>query len=101
MTSPRAIRFFTILSISIVALSGITWFGLGRITAAIPKLDVFAGLEDRPKKESSAVNYLIVGSDTREGLTRAETKRLRVGTTKVAAGKRSDTMLLVHISKKR
>lgn len=75
--------------------------GLGRITAAIPKLDVFAGLEDRPKKESSAINYLIVGSDTREGLTREETRRLRVGSTAVAAGKRSDTMLLVHISKKR
>jgi len=101
VTSPRAIRFFTILSISIVALSGITWLGLGRITAAIPKLDVFAGLEDRPKKESSAINYLIVGSDTREGLTREETRRLKVGTTAVAAGKRSDTMLLVHISKKR
>ncbi len=101
MTSPRAIRYFTILSISIVALSGITWLGLGRITAAIPKLDVFAGLEDRPKRESSAVNYLIVGSDTREGLSREETRRLKVGTTAVAAGKRSDTMLLVHISKKR
>lgn len=75
--------------------------GLGRITSAIPKLDVFAGLENRPKKESSAVNYLIVGSDTREGLSRAEIKRLRVGGTEVAAGKRSDTMLLVHISKKR
>jgi LCP family protein required for cell wall assembly len=99
--SARAIRFFTILSISIVAISGITWMGLGRITSAIPKLDVFAGLENRPKKESSAVNYLIVGSDTREGLSREEIKRLRVGGTDVAAGKRSDTMLLVHISKKR
>lgn len=75
--------------------------GLGRITSSIPKLDVFAGLENRPRKESSAVNYLIVGSDTREGLSRAEIKRLRVGGTEVAAGKRSDTMLLVHISKKR
>jgi LCP family protein required for cell wall assembly len=75
--------------------------GLGRITSAIPKLDVFSGLENRPNKESSAVNYLIVGSDTREGLSRAEIKRLRVGGTDVAAGKRSDTMLLVHISKKR
>lgn len=101
MKSVRAIRFFTILSISIVAISGITWMGLGRITAAIPKLDVFAGLENRPKKESSAVNYLIVGSDTREGLSREEIKRLKVGGTEVAAGKRSDTMLLVHISKKR
>jgi len=99
--STRAIRFFTILSVAIVALSAITWMGLGRITSAIPKLDVFSGLENRPKKESSAVNYLIVGSDTREGLSRAEIKRLRVGGTDVAAGKRSDTMLLVHISKKR
>jgi LCP family protein required for cell wall assembly len=99
--SARAIRFFTILSVAIVALSAITWMGLGRITSAIPKLDVFSGLENRPKKESSAVNYLIVGSDTREGLSRAEIKRLRVGGTDVAAGKRSDTMLLVHISKKR
>lgn len=101
MKSPRAIRFFTILSISIVAISAISWAGLGRITAAIPKIDAFGGLDNRPKRESSAVNYLIVGSDTREGLSRAEIKRLKVGGTDVAAGKRSDTMLLVHISKKR
>ncbi len=84
-----------------MVISGASWFGLGRITAAIPKNDVFKDLKDRPEKASSAVNYLVVGSDTREGLTRAESKRLRVGTTKVAAGKRSDTMLLIHISKKR
>ena len=101
MSSRRAVRYLTGLSIFIVALSAITWVGLGRITAAIPKEDVFAGLKDRPKRESSAVNYLIVGSDTREGLSRAEIKRLRVGGTDVAAGKRSDTMLLIHISKKR
>ena len=82
MKSGRAIRFLTILSISIVALSAISWIGLGRITAAIPKSDVFGDLKDRPKKASSAVNYLIVGSDTREGLTKAETKRLRVGSQK-------------------
>jgi len=99
--SPRAIRFFTIASIAIVGISAISWAGLGRITAAIPRVDAFEGLENRPKKESSAVNYLIVGSDTREGLSREEIKRLRVGGTDVAAGKRSDTMLLIHISKKR
>jgi LCP family protein required for cell wall assembly len=99
--SPRAIRFFTIASIAIVGISAISWAGLGRITASIPRVDAFAGLENRPKKESSAVNYLIVGSDTREGLSREEIKRLKVGGTDVAAGKRSDTMLLIHISKKR
>ena len=84
-----------------MAISAIAWAGLGRITVAIPKIDAFGGLDNRPKKESSAVNYLIVGSDTREGLTKAEIKRLKVGGTEVAAGKRSDTMLLIHISKKR
>ena len=84
-----------------MGISAISWAGLGRITAAIPRVDAFAGLENRPKKESSAVNYLIVGSDTREGLSREEIKRLKVGGTDVAAGKRSDTMLLIHISKKR
>ncbi len=47
------------------------------------------------------MNYLLVGSDTREGLTKAELKELRVGSVATAAGKRSDTMLLVHISKAR
>lgn len=84
-----------------MALSAVTWFGLGRLSAAIPKLDVFSGLTDRPKKESSAINYLIVGSDTREGLTKEEVKRLRVGSASKVQGKRSDTMLLVHISKQR
>lgn len=84
-----------------MGISAISWAGLGRITAAIPRVDAFAGLENRPKKESSAVNYLIVGSDTREGLSREEIRRLKVGGTDVAAGKRSDTMLLIHISKKR
>ncbi len=84
-----------------MGISAISWAGLGRIAAAIPRVDAFAGLENRPKKESSAVNYLIVGSDTREGLSREEIKRLKVGGTDVAAGKRSDTMLLIHISKKR
>ena len=47
------------------------------------------------------MNYLLVGSDTREGLSKEELKALRVGSVATAAGKRSDTMLLVHISKAR
>ena len=75
--------------------------GLGAVTNSIKRTDAFANLDDRPSKPTSAVNYLIVGSDSREGLTRAEQRRLRTGSTKVAAGKRSDTILLVHISKNR
>jgi LCP family protein required for cell wall assembly len=95
------IRYLTITSVVIVALSAFSWLGFGLVTNSIKRVDAFAGIEERPEKPTSAVNYLIVGSDSREGLTREEQRRLRTGSTKVAAGKRSDTMLLVHISKNR
>lgn len=101
MKSARLIRYLTIFSVAIVTLSAASWLGFGVITNSIERVDAFAGLGDRPEKPTSAVNYLIVGSDSREGLTREEQRRLRTGSTKVAAGKRSDTMLLVHISKNR
>jgi LCP family protein required for cell wall assembly len=99
--STRAIRIITSLSLGVVALSAITWLGLGQISGQISRIDVFAGLSDRPEKVNSALNYLVVGSDNREGLTKEQIKKLRVGGVKVAAGGRSDTMLLVHISKNR
>jgi LCP family protein required for cell wall assembly len=100
-STQRSVRYLTIFSVAIVAISAISWLGFGVITNSIKRVDAFAGLSDRPEKPTSAVNYLIVGSDSREGLTREEQRRLRTGSTKVAAGKRSDTILLVHISKNR
>jgi len=99
--STRAIRFFTGLSIALVAISAIGAIGLGGLSSQLNRTSVFGGLKNRPHSASSAVNYLVVGSDTREGLTKEQQRALRVGSTKTAAGKRSDTMLLVHISKKR
>ena len=101
MKSTRAIRFFTGLSIALVAISAIGAIGLGGLSSQLNRTSVFDGLKNRPRSASSAVNYLVVGSDTREGLTKEQQRALRVGSTKTAAGKRSDTMLLVHISKKR
>ena len=101
MRSARATRIITSLSIGVIALSAISWIGLGQITGSLKRVDAFAGLNSRPEKASSAVNYLLVGSDNRAGLTAAELKTLRVGSTASAAGGRSDTMLLVHISKAR
>jgi LCP family protein required for cell wall assembly len=97
----RPIRIITSLSVAIVAISAIAWLGLGQVSGAINRIDVFSNLGKRPDKPSTALNYLLVGSDTREGLTKEQSKLLRVGTTKSAAGARSDTMLLVHISKAR
>ena len=101
MKSTRAIRIITSLSLGVVVLASLSWIGLGHVSGKIARISVFSDLENRPEKTSKALNYLLVGSDTREGLTKAEMKALRVGSTKTAAGGRSDTMLLVHISKKR
>ncbi len=101
MKTTRAIRIITSLSLGVVLISAFSWLGLGQVSGAISRIDVFGALNSRPEKPNRALNYLLVGSDTREGLTKEQLKILRVGSTKTAAGSRSDTMLLVHISKAR
>jgi anionic cell wall polymer biosynthesis LytR-Cps2A-Psr (LCP) family protein len=46
---------------------------------------------------SQGSDYVLVGSDSREGLTRAQQKQLSTGSTKVAEGKRTDSIILVHV----
>jgi LCP family protein required for cell wall assembly len=101
MKSARSIKILTGISIAVLAISAVSALAFGTVTASINKIDVFNGIEKRPEKKSTAMNYLLVGSDTREGVSKAELKALRVGSVATAAGKRSDTMLLVHISKAR
>lgn len=70
----------------------------------ITRVSVFNGLTNRPAKvSSSAENILLVGSDSRAGLSRNEIAELHVGsaTATNAGGRRSDTMILLHISKDR
>jgi LCP family protein required for cell wall assembly len=87
--------------VGVVLISAFSWLGLGQISGAIDRIDAFGNVSSRPDKPNKALNYLLVGSDTREGLTKEQLKLLRVGSTKTAAGSRSDTMLIVHISKAR
>lgn len=105
MSSPRkhsrAIRAITSISVGIVALSAIGWLGLGGVSGSLNRTDAFANLKNRPEKPTSAMNLLLVGSDNRQGLTKDQIRELWVGGTDIAAGARSDTMLLVHISKNR
>ncbi len=99
--SKRAIRIMTSLSLGVVFVASLSWLGLGQVSGQISRINVFGSLSDRPEKTSRALNYLVVGSDSREGLTPDEIRKLKVGSTAVAAGGRSDTMFLVHISKSR
>jgi LCP family protein required for cell wall assembly len=44
------------------------------------------------------LNILVVGSDSRVGLTKKQQRQLHTGGVAVASGHRSDTMMLVHVS---
>lgn len=52
-----------------------------------------ASVEDRPDS-GKGTNYLIVGSDSREGLSDEQKNDLSTGS---AEGKRTDTMILLHV----
>ncbi|ONK13881.1 LCP family protein [Streptomyces sp. MP131-18] len=52
-----------------------------------------ASVEDRPTA-GKGTNYLIVGSDSREGLSEEEQQELHTGSTE---GQRTDTIMLLHV----
>jgi LCP family protein required for cell wall assembly len=70
-----------------LALGALAWSSLGRTDALG---DSAASTPGR--------TYLVVGSDSRAGLTAAQKKRLRTGST---AGQRTDTILLLHVPRGR
>ncbi|MEO8827672.1 LCP family protein [Lapillicoccus sp.] len=71
----------------LVAVPLAAWHGVQRVNTTP------AG--DRPAV-TSAHNYLLVGSDSREGLTPEQQQQLNGGGD--AAGKRTDSIILVHVS---
>jgi LCP family protein required for cell wall assembly len=71
-------------------LSGGAWMLTSYISSSFARID--AGISGTPS--SGPVNILVVGIDTRQGLTRREQLRLHVGN---SIGQNTDTMMLVHI----
>ncbi len=78
------------------------WLALDQLDSRLNKVDVGISANGSSIGDS-AQNILLVGSDNRQGLTKKEAKRLHVGTGTAdnGAGKRSDTMILMHLSKER
>ncbi|NUP47509.1 MAG: LCP family protein, partial [Catenulispora sp.] len=85
------------LSAAVLAVSGYGWSVTDAVDAATVRADVFAGLSDRPA-DSPATDILLVGSDTRKGLTPTAQDSLHVGSQAAADGQRSDTMILAQLA---
>jgi LCP family protein required for cell wall assembly len=77
------------MAIVLVVVVGLGWWAFSSILGAVHKKDcpscVIGG---------KGLNVLIIGSDSRAGLTKAQKRNLHVGSD---AGQRSDTMILLHI----
>jgi LCP family protein required for cell wall assembly len=77
-----------IVLLFVLSLICIPLFAWGKIN----KVDAMPG-GDRPAA-TAGTTYLLVGSDSREGLSRAERAKLHTGT---AAGQRTDSIMLLHV----
>ena len=92
----RRWRFGRILAIVVVLLlvGGIAlWFYTDSSLTRVNALSDYSG---RPT-QGAGTNWLIVGSDSRQGLTDAQAAQLHTGDAAAVAGGRTDTILVVHL----
>ncbi|TDB90091.1 LytR family transcriptional regulator [Actinomadura sp. KC216] len=98
MSARRQKRFLTLtgaMSAVVLLTSGGAWAFQNYVTGLIDEVSV-GGLgrgKDAPK---GAMTILVAGVDRRDGLTKAQQKAAKLGH---QPGERSDTMMLVHISR--
>ncbi|TDD29714.1 LytR family transcriptional regulator [Actinomadura sp. KC06] len=98
MSARRQKRFLTLtgtMSVVVLLTSGGAWAFQNYVTGLIDEVSV-GGLgrgKDAPK---GAMTILVAGVDRRDGLTREQQKAAKLGH---QPGERSDTMMLVHISR--
>jgi LCP family protein required for cell wall assembly len=97
-----ATALLALLSVGVLMVSGLGYVGIGHYLGKVHHEDVGVTAQHTAINQV-AQTFLIVGSDNRAGLTKAQIAKLHVGhgTAANGAGQRSDTMMLVHISKAR
>lgn len=81
-------RLGVLALVLLVALGGFTWF----LDAKLNRVDALADYPGRPAA-TSGTNWLLVGSDSRAGLTAEQKAALSTGD---ASGGRTDTIMLLH-----
>ncbi|MBB6170075.1 LCP family protein required for cell wall assembly [Nocardiopsis mwathae] len=94
-----ALLFAGSMSVVVLLASGTAWAITGWMSGQLNRFDVFGGLVDRPDAgPKGALDFLVIGSDSREGVSPEDQSGLGVGH---IGGERSDTMMLVHLNNDR
>lgn len=98
MSARRQRRFLMVtgtMSAFVLLTAGGAWAFQNYVTGAIDKVSV-GGLGKGKDAPKGAKTILVAGVDRREGLTREQQRAARLGH---EPGERSDTMLLLHVSR--
>lgn len=85
------------MALMIITASGIGHAVVTGVSGAIDRVDAFGGMEGRPDG-SKGTNFLLVGTDGRDGLDPAEKKQYHLGGAPCHC---TDTIMLVHLSEDR
>ncbi|AOR37313.1 transcriptional regulator [Streptomyces fodineus] len=87
----RRIKWITITLVTVLVVTSVaTYFWAdSKLRREVDLSQVI----DRPAS-GSGTNYLIVGSDSREGMSKADEQKLHTGS---AQGKRTDSMMILHV----
>jgi LCP family protein required for cell wall assembly len=91
---PRRIIAMIALLVVVIIIGSVGMYFY--VNSKLHESDVLVDYNGRPVA-SAGTNWLIAGSDTRQGLTRAQERQLATGSLSAAAGQRSDTILILHI----
>jgi LCP family protein required for cell wall assembly len=81
-----------LIVVIIIASIGLYFYVNSKLVGA----DILVNYTGRPAV-SAGTNWLIAGSDSRQGLTRAQELQLATGKLSAIGGQRSDTIMILHI----
>jgi LCP family protein required for cell wall assembly len=91
---PRRIVAMIALLLVVVIIASVGMYFY--VNSKLHQSDVLVDYNGRPAA-AAGTNWLIAGSDSRQGLTRKQELQLATGKLSDAAGQRSDTILILHI----
>ncbi|MET7906104.1 LCP family protein [Streptomyces sp. NPDC005355] len=93
---PRwGLRLATGAACLVLVVSGIGHLLVRELESGIHRVDVFGGLDNRPKSGGGGINFLLVGTDGRDRITPREKALYRLGGAPCHC---TDTIMLVHLS---
>ena len=89
----RIRRIIGVLLVLLLVGAGVMWFYMD---SSLHRVNALVEYPTRPV-QGSGTNWLVVGSDSRQGLTDAQAAQLHTGDAAAVSGGRTDTIMLVHL----